>query len=297
MKYSISVVILFRNKVDGVIDAYNDLMNQSYQDFNIVLLNDNSKETEVQKLNNIIGDKVRIYDCPFDGFDVDGKAMYIIKKALKDKPRYIYNMHNDMRINDKDLLLELFNFMENNSKCGAVAPTIYNGQGKMTWGPGIVKIRMGREYNINETFMIRSKCYFEMGFYPKKLHYYGGEYFTFNWLTDNGYSTDILENASITHYSGTDKNTSIQFQNHKDYYRPRTSILIMKLFCKEDTFKRKLRYFYEELGEPRMKMKKFIKNFQFISLIRTMFLLFIGTIAGLVIPIKLNKPYKIEESN
>ena len=104
----------------------------------------------------------------------------------------------------------------------------------------------------------------------------------------------MIEEVSIIHYGG---GTSTAYQNKKDYFRPRTSILIMKLFCKEDTFKEKLKYFYEELGEPRLKMINFIKNFQFFSLIRTLLYLFIGTIAGLVIPIKLNKPYKIEESN
>ena len=261
-------------------------------------MDDVSDLSEREKLINTIDDRFDVYSLmPPWKFGSDNKFNIALQKVLRKKPKYIYNIHNDMEICNDNLIEKLVLNMEENNNCGSIGPTIYNANGKKTWGKDIVKIRMGKEYINNETYMVRSKCYLEMGLINPRLHYYGTEYYVFNWLRDNGYSCAVLDDVSVIHYAGRNRGTSHKFQNQKDYYRPRTSILIMKLFCKEDSFKRKLRYFYHELGEPRMKMRKFIKNFQFISLIRTMFLLFIGTIAGLVIPIKLNKPYKVDESS
>ena len=298
----LSVYILNRAPADDVIKMYEDLRKQTFQDFHLIILDDNSEKKELEKLKSMSNEKFIVYSYPPPfKFGGDLKVNYALKKVLSKNPKYIYTLHNDMKINSDDLLEKLVNYMEKNDSCGAIAPTIYNGDGIMTWGPGIVKTRMGKEYIMNETYMVRSKCFVEMGLINEKLIYYGTEYYTFNWLRNNGYSTMILGDVSVTHYAGGTsaeyKSHSIAFQIQKDYYRPRTSILIMKLFCKEDSLKKKLRYFYEELWEPRMKIKRFIKNFQFFSLIRTTFLLFIGTIVGLVTPIEINKPYKIEESN
>tara|TARA_B110000908_G_C10252459_1_gene452974 strand:- start:919 stop:1830 length:912 start_codon:yes stop_codon:yes gene_type:complete len=295
MNNLLSIIVLNRSLADDVIALYENLKKQTFQNFDLIVLDDNSEEKELEKLKNITDERfiVYSYSSPFR-FGYDLKWNFILKKALSRKPKYIYTIHNDMKINNPNLLEQLVNYLEQNESYGAVAPTIYNGSGVMTWGPGIVKVRMGKEYIMNETYMVRSKCFIEMGLINEKLIYYGTEYYTFNWLRNNGYSTKIIGNVSVTHYAGMIvsvkyENHSRKFQNQKDYYRPRTSILIMKLFCKDDSLKQKIIYFYEEMGEQRLKMKKYLKNAQILKFTRTLLILTAGTLAGLIINVEENK--------
>ena len=283
---------------ESVVKLVNQLKYQTFQSYYIEILYDSNNEEGLDILKSIGYEYVNIQKYPYpNSFKVGNKWNYLLKKSLVLKPTYIYTLHDDMEICSPNLIEKLVEFLDNNKICGAVGPTIYNSEGTKTWGKGIVKTRMGKEYVINETYMVRAKCYLNMGLMNSKLHYYGTEYFTFNWLRENGYTCEVLDDVSIIHYAGSNKGTSTRFQNKKDYYRPRTSILVMKLFCKKDSFKKKLVYFYEELYEPRMKMKRFIKNLQLFSLARTWVILFVGTIVGLVTPIRFNKPYEVDESN
>ena len=295
MDNMLSVVILNRSPAANVVALYEDLKKQTFKDFNLIVLDDNSEENEVEKLKKICDESFFVYSYPSPfRFGADNKWNYILKIVLGKNPKYIYTIHNDMKVNNEILFENLVNYMEKNESCGAVAPTIYNGDGVMTWGPGIVKVRMGKKYIMNETYMVRSKCFVEMGLINEKLIYYGTEYYTFNWLRNNGYTTKILGDVSVTHYAGLGTSTvyenhSAKYQNHKDYYRPRTSILIMKLFCKEDSFIQKLRYFHDEMTEPILKMKNYIKNGQIFSLLKTVSIVFMGILAGLLINIEENK--------
>ena len=63
----------------------------------------------------------------------------------------------------------------------------------------------------------------------------------------------------------------------------------MKLFCKGDSLKHKIIYFYEEIGEQRLKMKKYLKNAQILKFTRTLLILTAGTLAGLLINVEENK--------
>lgn len=277
----LSVVILNRNRAGEVIDVYEQLKKQTFQDFNVIILDDNSESEDLELLKNIKDKKLFVYSYPSPfKFGIDFKVNYSLKIALSKNPEFIYTIHSDMTINNNDLLEKLVDCMDKNNSCGAVGPIIYNGNGIKTWGPGIVKVRMGKEYTNNETYMVRSKCYIEMDLINEKLIYYGTEYFTFNWLRNNGYSTKNISDVSVTHFGG---GVSLGYQNSKDYYRPRTTILIMKLFCKEDSLYLKLKYFYQEMSEPLLKMKNNIKNVQIFKLLRTFIVMTAGTIAGLLI--------------
>ena len=287
MELLLTVIILNHNRAKEVLAVYEDLKNQTFQNFNILVLDDNSDSEDFKLLKAITEEKFLLfsYITPYKfGFDL--KWNYALKKALLQNPKFIYFIHNDMKINNVDLLEKLVNKINGDDFCGAVGPSIYDVNGVRIWGPGIVKERMGKKYILNETYMVRSKCYTEMGLINEKLIYYGNEYFTFNWLRDNGYTTINLSDVSVTHFGG---GVSLAFQNAKDYYRPRTTILIMKLFCRSDSFLRKVRYFYEELSEPRIKMVKYLRSFQFISFFKSLFIVIAGTIAGLIIPIKIYK--------
>jgi len=300
-KLKLAIVVMSRSPAEDNFRLYEDLVKQTFENFKLFILDDNSPDGSYEKMKQIEDEKFAVhkYMSPYK-FGYDKKWNFILRIVLNESPEYIYTIHNDMKINNNNLLEELVYFMDKHPNYGAVAPTIYNGKGIMTWGPGIKKIRMGKEYIMNETYLVRAKCFLEMGLINEKLIYYGTEYYTFNWLRDNNYKTEILGDVSVTHFASSTphndfKNHSVHYQNEKDYYRPRTSILIMKLFCKNDPFYRKIKYFYQELSEPRLKMKRFLKNLQILNFFKTLIILFMGTVVGLFLSIELNKPYAPNE--
>lgn len=285
----ICVILLTHNDSKRAIEVVNQLQNQTFKEFSILVLDDNSNRQELKLLETIKCNNVQVNSLPSPfKFGFDFKWNIALNLAFSVNPKYIYYIHTDMKVNDFNLLECLYNEMEKEPKLGGIGPTIYNKEGIKTWGKGIVKTRMGKKYILNETFMIRTKCYKQMGLIPEKLVYYGNEFFTFNWLRDNDYLVKVMDNVSITHYAGT--GVSVFFQNEKDYYRPRTSILIMRLFCKEDSLIQKIRYFNEEINEPKIKIKTNLRKLEFLKVFKTLFFLFFGTLAGLFIRIKLNPP-------
>ena len=284
MNNILSVLILNRNNSDDVLTIYEDLKKQTFQDFHVIIIDDNSDMNELEKLKNVKEDRFLVYSYPPPWkFGNDNKWNMGHKKTNEMESKYTYTIQTDMKINSLELLEKQVEHMESDPQCGAVCPTIYNGNGDMTWGPGIEKVRMGKTYNINETFIIRNKVMEEMNYINEKLIYYGHEFYFNNWMKLHGYTTTPVADVSVTHYSG---GTSFQYQNHKDYYRPRTSILIMKLFCKEEPFLKKSFYFYQETSELRDKMKMYIKNFKLLKLIKILIIFISGTLVGLIINVK-----------
>jgi len=284
----IYVILMTHDDSLRAINVIKQLNKQTFRNFRILLVDDNSSSEELTLLKEIKDENVDLFSLPAPfKFGFDFKWNLALKKAFTLDPKYIYYIHTDMRINNSNLLEVLYDAMESDPKLGGVGPTIYNGEGVKTWGKDIVKIRMGKKYVLNETFLIRTVCYKKMGLIPEKLVYYGNEYFTFNWLSDNGYSVKCIDNVSVVHFGG---GVSLSFQNYKDYYRPRTTILIMKLFHKQEGILNKLKYFKDELHEPITKLKLNIKKLEFVKFSKTVFFLIIGTIAGLVISIKPNPP-------
>ena len=285
MNNILSVLILNRNNSDDVINIYNDLKKQTYQDFHLIIIDDNSDKSELNKLLKIKEDRFILYSYPSPWkFGNDNKWDMGLKKANSTGSKYTYTLQTDMKVNSKNLLHRLVDFMEDNKKCGAACPTIYNGDGIMTWGPGIEKVRMGKTYNINETFITRNSVMEEMNYIDEKLIFYGHEFYFNNWIKLLGYTTSPIGGVSVTHFGG---GTSLKSQFLKDYYRPRTTILIIKLFNKKDTLQMKLRILYYETSEPRTRMTNYIKQFKLLALLKTLTMFSLGLIAGFLIPIDL----------
>ena len=283
----LSVLILNRNNSDDLINVYNDLKKQTFQDFHLIVIDDNSGKSELDKLLKIKEDRFMLYSYPSPWkFGNDNKWDMGLKKAKSTGSKYTYTLQTDMKINSKNLLQKLVSFMEDNGDYGAASPTIYNGDGKMTWGPGIEKVRMGKTYNINETFITRNSVMEKMNYINEKLIFYGHEFYFNNRMKLMGYSTSPIEGVSVTHFGG---GTSSKSQHLKDYYRPRTTILILKLFNKEDTFIMKLRHLYIETIPIRTRITNDFKQFKLLSFLKTSYYFSLGLIAGFLTPIDLKK--------
>jgi glycosyltransferase involved in cell wall biosynthesis len=289
MNKLVSVMIGTRNHSDRVIDLCDELKKQTFQNFNIIIFDDVSNDSEKAKLKLIESDKVIVYSNPPPWrFEGDLKWNSHLKIAIESGSKYIYNLHDDMKLNDKNLLEVLVNFLENNNEYGGVGPAIYNGEGVKTRGEGIVKKRMKRNLVLNESYLVRLKCFMEMGLINEKLIYYGSEDYQFIWMSDHGYLTKSIDSVSIIHYGG---GTSTQYQSQKDFYRPRATILIIKLFCKKESLQSKLRLFYNGVAEPRSKILRYIREYKVISFIKTLAIFSAGIVSGLLTRVTINQPY------
>jgi GT2 family glycosyltransferase len=175
-------------------------------------------------------------------------------------------------------LEELTSYMEENETCGAVGPIVKNGTGMVCWGHGVKKMRMGKEFNISESFLMRTEYLIKQGLWNETFIYYGEEMDFFIRLRKDGYTSHGLDNVSVTHYGG---GTTNHFPDQKDYHRPRYAILIMKLHNSEDSLYKKVRFFHSELSEQRAKILQLIKKFQLFGALRVFFLVIAGTFVGL----------------
>jgi GT2 family glycosyltransferase len=282
MKTKIVIIVATKDRAKEVVDLFNDLLLQTFQEFIFLVMDDVSHKDEYnllykQTLNNY---RFKLFSIP-PPHKLEGDKTFniLLKSAMLFSPDYILNIHNDMKINSTNFLSQMVEYMDENENCGAVGPTIYEGNGNKTWGPGIIKCRMGREYILNECYMVRANCFIKMGFINEKLLHFGSEYYIFNWLMDNGYTTMNFDNISIIHYGG---GTSSKFKIQKYYLRPRAIILIMKLFCQQVTFLKKLKIFYDEMSEPREALMMSIKKLKFLKTIKILTKFLTGTFEGLI---------------
>ena len=286
MSNLLSILILNRNDSNSVINLINDLKEQTFQDFHIIIIDDNSTQAENDKLYNINDNRIHVYSYPSPWkFGNDNKWDLGLRKTYEKGSKYTYTIQTDMIINDINLLEKLVQYMEENSGCGASCPTIYDAKGVMTWGPGIEKERMGKKYNINESFITRNSVMHEMSYINNKLIYYGHEFYFNNCMKLLGYYTTPIEGVSVTHFGGGTSNKTI-FK--KDYYRPRTTILLLKLFNKDDSLKTKCKILYQECSEPINRMKKFLINLNVKDFLKSFTMFFFGILAGLLIHVELS---------
>lgn len=273
----ISILVLNRNRSKQTIEIFNQLKKQSFQGYNYIVVDDNSENLDL--LNKVASDRFIVisYPPPFK-FGLVKKYNFGFKKIIDNGSKYVYIMQNDMELNSVNLLEELVLYAEKNTECAVVGPTVINGKGIVCWGEGIKKIRMGHEFNVSESFMIRTDWLVKYGLWNSKMIYYGEEMDFFCRVKNSGYTTDVIENVALTHFGG---GTSSSFQNEKDYYRPKSSIFVMKLHNKNDSLKVKVRYLFDELWEPRTKIYNYWKQRRIINVIKTTALILIGIISGL----------------
>jgi len=283
LKGKVGIVILNHNKNEEIQSIYKQLENQTYKNFKLIVIDDNSDSTKF--LDKLIFDNVSIYSYPgkFE-FGLVIKYNFAFKKALENQSEYIFVLQSDMEISECPNLIEkLVNHLELNQKCVVAGPVMYNGKNEMTWGPHIYKKRMGHLFNVSESFLIRSNYLLKYGLWNDLFIYYGEEMEFFLKISKLGFTTEIVENTKVVHYGG---GTTYKFQDEKDYYRPRSSILIMRMFNKNDSLIKKLNYLYDELYEQKYKLRQNLKKGNFIKIIRTLFFITKGALEGLIIKIK-----------
>ena len=105
MRNILSVLILNRNNADDVLNLYEDLKNQSFQDFHVIVIDDNSVENDLEKLLNAEDKRFLVYSFPAPWkFGNDNNWNMGLSKANKMGSKYTYTIQSDMKINSSALL-------------------------------------------------------------------------------------------------------------------------------------------------------------------------------------------------
>ena len=281
------VIILNHNNTDETIKLYYQLLNQSFSDFIYLVVDDHSND--IYKFKEHINDKFKVFNFPGKfKFGLVKKYNFSFEKALGLNAKYIYLLQSDMDVSKCNNLLErLVNHLDNNKNCWAVGPTIYNQNGIKSWGiednKKIIKKRMGHDLWVSESFLMRAEFFSKHGFWVSSFVYYGEEMDYFLRLRKNNYDVDILDDVFLTHFGG---GVTHKFQKEKHYYRLRTTIMVLRLHNKKDSFIKKIKYFFDEIYEQKSKFVYFIKKAYFLSLIKLLLIVLFGIIRGLTIKIK-----------
>jgi GT2 family glycosyltransferase len=281
----ISIVIPNRDAATRTLKIYNQLCLQTFQDFCLIIVDDNSKD--ISPLIKIQDPRCFIYPYPSPyQFGLSKKYNYGMRKGLEKKSEYIFVLQNDMKIESLNLLEELVRYMDSNKDYAVVGPKIIHPDRGVCWGDGKYQIRMGHKFTVSESFLIRSDWLIRYGLLNEKLIYYGEEMDFFCRVKNSGFKEEVLNNVYLIHYGG---GTSSVYQNKKDYHRARSSILVMKLHNQENSLFEKIKWLISELYEPRTKIIKFIKNFRIFSALKSIILVLMGIASGLITSIDENQ--------
>lgn len=266
----IAVVTITRDNQEEVIKVFEELKEQTYDNWIFIVVDDYSKETDkLQKINDPKFILVR-YPGSFE-FAYAKKFNHAFRVAIPYNPEYIFKIHTDMSLTSRSLMSSLSSVLDNDKEIAVVGPKIYNGENIVTWGPGIVKNRCGHKITITESYMIRTE-------YLTAHHGFQDEVFT--WFMEeadfylriykNGFKTKQVH-ESLIHYGGA---TSSKFSAIKKYHRTRSTLLFLHKHNKKYSFYKNLRWYLEEIRNDfkdgflflkRGELKNFFLNYYFMT--------------------------------
>jgi GT2 family glycosyltransferase len=128
----VSIIVLNWNTLDYTLNCIKSLKKLNYKNFDIVVVDNGSKDNSVKVLRNVKGIKL-IENKKNLGFAEGNNvgARYALEKGAD----YIFLLNNDTIV-DKNLVKELVKVAESDPKIGIVGPKIYYINSKNLWFAG-----------------------------------------------------------------------------------------------------------------------------------------------------------------
>lgn len=221
-KNTIGIVTITRNNQQEVIKVFEDLKRQTYQNWILYVIDDYSQDLD--EILSVEDERFKLikYTGKYE-FSYGNKFNFAFRAAISDELEYLYKIHTDMSFPNRNLLKSLKDSI-NGENVVLVGPTIYNGFGKKTWGPAIVKERCGHKICVTESYMVRSSYLLENnGFQDENFTWFMEESDFFLRIVYNGFKFAQIE-EEIIHYGGA---TSSKFAAIKKFHRSRSSLLFL----------------------------------------------------------------------
>lgn len=159
---NVHIVLLNYNGYEDTIECIKSLCEINYNNFNIVVVDNNSTDKSEEKIKAAIKGKNKIHFIQTgENLGFSGGNNVGIKWSLVKNADYICLLNNDTVV-EKDFLIKLINEMEHDNRIGISAGKIMYFNDKNTiWSAGgfINEIKsLGKHYGINE---LEKKCKYE----------------------------------------------------------------------------------------------------------------------------------------
>lgn len=279
VKNETCILILHRDSPGEIISLIEELKCQSYKDYSLLVIDDNSNVDNVAMLDSISDNKVRV--VPFQSpwrYGVAQKWDFGLRIAALLSSEFTLTIQTDMHSLSNDFLINLVECMKADSHLGILSPTIYNSDQHISWGPGIVKSRMGKSYVASECMMFKNEALKRFDYLNANLRHFSEEFYIYNKTKELGYKIDIISEASLVHVGG---GTSNRISHNKIRLRARDTILVLKYFNSSNSLYQKIRYYIEENSEFTDQLIDSIKKLKLLRMVTLLFLFFQGFFQGL----------------
>lgn len=123
---SVGIFICNYNKREFVVNCVKSILEQSFDDFDLFVVDNASTDDSVEKLKECYGDKITIIQNS-ENLGGSGGFNTGIRRGYNDGYKYIMLVDNDTVL-DKDAVFELYKFLEENKDVGMAGAKIFQMQ-------------------------------------------------------------------------------------------------------------------------------------------------------------------------
>jgi len=274
----VGIVTGNKNKFALTLNCLKSLLELSYPNFEIIVVNENSRDGTAEKLKEMFPEIILIQAEKDIGYC---RASNLgIQKALEGGAEYIFLVSNDTKDFSKNYLEEVIKIFERDKKIGLVGSRVMDFDGNDSWY-GQNEKKLGVIRNTPDCgFAVRADLLKEIGLLDEKFFVYFEDLDFILRLRKAGYKTAFVPSVKFAHLGGATI-SRVGFVFH--YYRVRNIFLFLKKHGKEIPFKVKTKEAIKQLG---MHLKIIILCFlrgDFPNFFKVSFFVFRGFIAGLII--------------
>ena len=210
----ISVIISTYNNSDTVVESLNSILNQTYDNFEALVVDDASEDDTLQKLREMKSDKLKV----FSNTNNIGLTKSLNQLIQKSKGDYIAR-HDSDDISLPNRFLEQINAMKKNNKdiCTTRAISLQTNKkipGKSYYLPSKLTIRFKNPF-VHGTLMIKKSYLEDVGYYDESF-YYAQDYKLFSDLMNKKYK--IINLKKIFYLLNNENNISSKFKEEQNYF-------------------------------------------------------------------------------
>ncbi len=259
-----------------------------YSNYKIVVVDDCSKDDSYIKLKlenpdiQVLKTKRNSGLCT--AFNVG------IKEAILNGADYIFVVQNDTKNFSINYFGEMLKTFEDDDKLGIVGSLVYDYDGNFRW-KGEAKMKFGYKLELSEGYVIRREVFENIGLFNERLAVYFEDLDFVIRARNFGYKTKALDSISFDHVGQA---TFSKQSFSPNYLRVRNIVFFIRRYCKQQSMNWKLKQYFSNTLQTLSKVKIYFKKFDFISMIKLVIAIVIGTFVGFFLPwsSENEKPFK-----
>lgn len=272
-----SVVLRNRNSFELTDQCIRSLKKINYKNFIICVVDDGSSDNSVELLNQKYSDVNFIRSPKYLEYC---KSLNLgIKFSLKKKAEYIFIVNNDTRNFSLNYFTEILKKFNDNNKLAIVSSKVLYFDKKI-----IFNSKPRNKLNVmmkipTEGYVIKSIIFSKVGFFDEKIVRYFEDLDFIIRVNSHGFETTSLKSISFEHMT---HGTSRYQPFIPNFYRSRNIIWFVKRYCKNRSILWKFKQYSIYLIGNLSRSMFFLKRFELIKFLISLFAIFWGSLIGLV---------------